>query len=59
MGVNYKLIVIELKKKLTAAQAERDSLLKTKSNDPETKVLIKHLDEVIDSLKTQIDLLPK
>jgi len=59
MGVNYKLIVIELKKKLTAAQAERDSLLKDKSDDPESKVLIKHLDEVIDSLKTQIDLLPK
>jgi hypothetical protein len=59
MGVNYKLIVIELKKKLITARAEKDSLLKDKSNDPESKAKIKHLDEVIDSIKTQISLLPE
>jgi predicted nuclease with TOPRIM domain len=59
MGVNYKLIVLELKKKLTAAQAEKDTLLKNNSTKQESKAKIKQLDEVIDSLKTQIDLLPK
>jgi hypothetical protein len=59
MGVNYKLIVIELKKKLTAAQAEKDSLLKKNSMSPESNARIKQLDEIIDSIKTQISLLPK
>ncbi len=57
MNIEYKLIVIELKKKLTAAQAEKDSLLKGNNDSPESKNRIKQLDEIIESIETQINLL--
>jgi hypothetical protein len=56
MGTEYKLIILELKKKLTAAQAEKDALQKG-PKIPDSKVKIQHLEEVIESLKTQIHLL--
>jgi hypothetical protein len=57
MGVNYNLIVIELKKKLTAAEAEKDTILKSNHKNSDSKSRLKQLDEIIDSLKTQISLL--
>jgi hypothetical protein len=57
MGVNYNLIVLELKKKLIAAEAERDALSKDNQKNTDVKSKLRQLDEIIDSLKTQISLL--
>ncbi|MFL5728452.1 MAG: hypothetical protein ACJ75J_03100 [Cytophagaceae bacterium] len=55
MPIDYTLILIELKKKLTAAEAEKDTLLK--SGSEQNKLRIRQLDEIIDSIKTQMRLL--
>jgi hypothetical protein len=57
MSIEYTLILLELKKKLTAAEAEKDTLLKGDQNKPDNRNKLKQLDDIIDSLKTQISLL--